>query len=101
MKRVVAKCVQQLLLPEQKEHHAAVANDFIQTATNEPYFFKEIITRDEVQVYSYQKQRLNYPNGSCLVHALRRHGKLKENMLTVFLIGKVVSIRSMPSRPNN
>ena len=33
MKRVKAKFVPQLLLPEQKEHRAAVANDLIQTAT--------------------------------------------------------------------
>ena len=42
MKRVVAKFVQQLLLPEQKEHHAAVANDLIQTTANEPDFLKVI-----------------------------------------------------------
>ena len=30
MKPVVAKFVPRLLLPEQKEHHAAVANDLIQ-----------------------------------------------------------------------
>ena len=38
MKHVMAKFVLQLLLPEQKEHRAAVANDLIQTATNEPDF---------------------------------------------------------------
>ena len=36
MKCVMAKAVPWLLLPEQKEHLAAVANDFIQTNTNEP-----------------------------------------------------------------
>ena len=34
MKGVVAKLIPELWLPEQKEHCAAVANDFIQTATN-------------------------------------------------------------------
>ena len=47
MKRVVAKFIPWLLLPEQKDHHAAVANDLIQTATNEPDFLKKVITRDE------------------------------------------------------
>ena len=47
MKRVVAKFIPQLLPPEQKEHRAAVANDLIQTATNEPDFLKKVITRDE------------------------------------------------------
>ena len=42
MKRVMAKFVPQLLLPEQKEHRAAVAIDLIQTATNEPDFLKNI-----------------------------------------------------------
>ena len=41
MKRVVAKFVPWLLLPE---HRAAVADDLIQTATHEPEFLKKIIT---------------------------------------------------------
>ena len=38
IKCVVAKFVLLLLLSEQKEHSAAVVNDLIQTATNEPDF---------------------------------------------------------------
>ena len=34
MKRVVEKFILWLLLPEQKEHHAVVANDVIQTTNN-------------------------------------------------------------------
>ena len=34
MKYVMAKFIPQLLLPEQRDHRAAVANDLIQTATN-------------------------------------------------------------------
>ena len=52
MKRVVAKFVAHLLLPEEKEHHAAVANDLIQTTTNEPDFLKKVITGDESSIYS-------------------------------------------------
>ena len=44
MKCVVAKSVPQLLLPKKKEHHAAVANDLIQTATTEPDFLKKVVT---------------------------------------------------------
>ena len=51
-KHVMAKFVLQLLLPEQKEHRATVANDLIQTTTNEPDFLK-ITTGDESWVYSY------------------------------------------------
>ena len=46
MKCVVAKFILWLLLPEQKEHHAAVANDLIQTATD-PDFPTKVVTRDE------------------------------------------------------
>ena len=49
MKCVVAKFVLQPLLPEQKEHCAAVANDLIQTAANKPDVLKKVITRDVSQ----------------------------------------------------
>ena len=41
MKCVVAKFVSQVLLPEQKEHHVAVANDLIETVTNWTRFPQE------------------------------------------------------------
>ena len=47
MKSVVAKFVPWLLLPEQKEHRAAVTNDLVQTATNAPNVLKKAITKDE------------------------------------------------------
>ena len=53
MKHVMEKFVPQLLLPEQKEHCAAVANDLIQTDTNEPDFIKKVITRHEAWIYGY------------------------------------------------
>ena len=73
----MAKFVPQLLISEQKEHHAAVANDLIQTATNEPDFLKEVITRDESQVNGYDLEtKACCPNGSHLVlHTQRRHSK--------------------------
>ena len=46
MKCVMAKFILWLLLPEQKEHRAAVVNDLIQTTTNEPDFLK-VITVDK------------------------------------------------------
>ena len=46
MKHVVAKFSLQLLLPEQKEHRAAVANDLSQTATNEPDLLQKAITHE-------------------------------------------------------
>ena len=43
MKYIVAKLIPQLLLSEQKQHHA-VASDLIQTTTSEPDFLKKVIT---------------------------------------------------------
>lgn len=40
IKCIVAKSVLHLLLPEQNEHSAAVANGLLQIATNEPDIFK-------------------------------------------------------------
>ena len=68
MKHTVANCVLQLLLLEQKEYCAAVANDLIQTTTNEPDFLKKVITGDELWVYGYDlEQRPSHLSGSCLV----------------------------------
>ena len=50
---VVAKFIPWLVLPEQKEHCATVANDLIQTATSEPDFLKKVITRDKSWVSGY------------------------------------------------
>ena len=43
-KLVMAKFGLWLLLADQKEHRAAVANDLIQTTTNVPDFLKKVIT---------------------------------------------------------
>ena len=51
MKCVMAKFVPELLLPEQKEHRVVVANDLIQSATNEPDFLKKVVTRDELWLH--------------------------------------------------
>ena len=80
MKRVMAKFTLWLLLPEWKESHAAVANDLIQTATNEPDFLKKVLTKmnqGSTHKPVIQKQSPNCPSGSCLVlQAQRRHGKV-------------------------
>ena len=58
MKRVVAKFVLWLLLLDQKEYCAAVANNLIQTTTNEPDFLKNWRSR------MIQKGRPSCPHGS-------------------------------------
>ena len=89
MKWVVTKFNPWLLLPEQKEHRAAVANDLIQTATNEPDFLKKVITRDELWVYSYepemkaQSSQWKSPGSPCPKKALQSCSKIK-TLLTAF-----------------
>ena len=87
MKHVLAKFVSWLLLPEQKEHCAAVADDLIQTATNEPDFLKKVITGDEWWVYSCdpevkaQLSQLKSPSSLCPKKIWQSCSK---TMLTVF-----------------
>ena len=103
MKCVMAKFVPWLLLPEQKEHCAAVANDLIQTATNEPDFLKKVITRNESWVYGHaynletkaQSSQGKSPGSPCSKKAWQSHSKIK-TMLTVFFIGEVLSIMNVP-----
>ena len=67
MKHVMANFILWLLLPEQKEHRAAVANDLIQIATNELDFLKVITRVNHGSTAMIQKQRPICPNGSHLV----------------------------------
>ena len=57
MKHVMAKFILQLLLPVQKDHRAAVANDLTETSTNEPDFPQKVITGDELWVCSCDPER--------------------------------------------
>ena len=88
MKCVVTKFVLQLLLPEQKEHCAAVANNLIQTATSEPDLLKKVITGDELWVYSYDLEMKAHSSqwklhdSPCLKKAWQHHNNIK-TMLTV------------------
>ena len=60
MKQVSAKFVPRLLLPEQKEHRATVANDLIQNATSEPDFLRKVITLKGMEVSLSYVQCLLY-----------------------------------------
>ena len=89
MKCVVAKFVPQLLLSEQKEHRAAVVNDLIQTATNEPDFLKEVIMGDESWVYGcdpeMKAQSFQWKSpGSLHPKKVQQSGSKIKTMLTVF-----------------
>ena len=101
MEHVMGNFVLWLLLPEQKEHRAAVANGLVQTATNEPDVLKKLRTQDELCVYSYdpetkaQASQWRSPGSSCPKKGRQSHSKMK-TMLTVFFIGKVFSIMSTP-----
>ena len=100
MKHVMARFVLQLLLPEQKEHRAAVANDLIQTTTDDPDFLKKVITGDEWWVYGYDPETKAQSHewksrGSPHLKKVRQSCSKIKTMLTVFLIGKVLSIVTM------
>ena len=103
MKHGVAKFIPWLLLPEQKEHHVAPANDLIQTATNEPDFLKKVTTGDESWVCGRDPERkaqssqckLPGSPGSCPKKLQQSCSKIK-TMLTVFLDGNVLSFMSTP-----
>ena len=100
MKHVMAKLIPWLLLPEQKEHRAAVANDLMQTTTHEPDLLKKVITRNESWVYGYdleakaQSPQRKLPSSPHLKKARQSPSKVKA--LLCFLIGKVSSITNTP-----
>ena len=92
MKSFVAKFVLQLLLPEQEEHCAAVANDLTQTTTNEPAFLKKFswmqlwpgnkgpVVPMEVTWFSTPKE------------GTAKSQQDQDHISCVFFIGKVLSI---------
>ena len=89
MKHVMAKLVPWLLLPEQNENRATVANDLIQTTADEPDFLKNVKTRDEGWVYGYdpevkaQSSQWKLPGSPCLNKVQQSSNEIK-TMLTVF-----------------
>ena len=95
MKHVMAKFTLWLLLSEQKEQCAAVANDLIQTTTNEPDFLKKVITRNESWVYSYdpemkaQSSQWKLPDSLCPDKTWQSRSQIN-TMLTVFFDWEVV-----------
>ena len=102
----VAKFIPQLLLPEQKEHCATIASDFIQTTTDEPHFLKKVITGDEWWAYSYnleikaQFYQCKLPGSPGPKKVQQSCSKMK-TMLTVFFDWEGVVRHKYPSRPNN
>ena len=68
MKHVTAKSVPQLLLPEQKEHRDAIANDLSQTTTNEPGFLKKVITRDKSWVPTLKETEVSMSYVQCFLY---------------------------------
>jgi hypothetical protein len=73
-KCVAAKFVLRLLYREQKEFHAAVAQDLLETANNDPDFLKKVITGDESWVYGYDP-KTKAQSSQWSLHARRRRGK--------------------------
>ena len=90
IKCVMAKFVPRLLLIEQKEHHATVGNDLIQTATNEPDSLKKVINRDESWVHGYdletkaQSSQWKLPDSPHPKKAGQSHSKIKTTLTMFF-----------------
>ena len=109
MKCVVAKFIPWLLPPEKKECHAVVANDLIQTDTNEPDFLKKVTCRDESWVCGCDPEtRPSRPSADHLaLHAWRRCSKgaaklqQDQDCVTVFWLERCCPPWVHPSRPNN
>ena len=78
-----------------------VANDLIQTTTNEPDFLKKVITRDESWGYGCelemktQSSQWTLLGSPCPKKEQQSRRKIKI-VLTVFFIGKVLCLMSMP-----
>ena len=105
MKHIMAKFVLWPLLPEQKEHRAVVANDLIQTATNEPDFLRKVVTGDKSWVYGHdlemkaQSSQWKSPGSPRPKKVWQSHSQIKPCCLC-FWIEKVLSIMSI-RLPNN
>ena len=86
----LGKIHSKLLLPEQKEHRAAVVNDLIQTATNEPDSLKKVINRDESWVHGYdletkaQSSQWKLPDSPHPKKAGQSHSKIKTTLTMFF-----------------
>ena len=86
---MVAKFVPRLLSQEQKEFCAAVAQDLLETANNDPDFLKKVITGDESWVYGYdpetkaQSSQWKSPESARPKKARQSRSNI-EVMLTVF-----------------
>ena len=85
----MAKFIPWLLLREQKEHHAALANDLIQIVTNEPNFLKKFITGVESWVHNYdpemKAQSFQWKSSGSPHPKTARHSHQKTKiMVTVF-----------------
>ena len=108
-KPVVAKFIPWLLLPEPKERRAAVANDLIQTTSNELDFLRKVMAGDEPWVCGLCDPGRKAPwsqwksPGSPGPKKVRQGRSKGKTMLTVFLgwEGAVHHESAHPSGPNN
>ena len=99
MKCVVAKSLPQLLLPEQKEHRAAVANDLIQPTANELDVLK-VITGDESRVYTWSWNEGPVVPMEATWVSMPHEGEAKsqwdQDHVNCFLTGQVLYAMSVP-----
>ena len=100
MNCVAAKFVSRLLLQEQKEFFAEVAQDLLETSNSDPHFLKQVITRDESWVYSChpeakaQSSHLKLPESLYSKKARQSQNNIKTMLMDFFIIEKVLSTTS-------
>ena len=97
----MAKFIPQLLLLEQKKHHASVANDLIQTINDEPDFLKVITGRWIVGLWLWSGNEgpvipMEIAWFSTPEESAAKSQQDQDHVNSVFLIGKVLSIMSTP-----
>ena len=89
MNCVAAEFVQWVLSKEQKEFHAEVAMDLLETSNSDPHFLKQVITGDDLWVYGCdpetktQSSQWKSPEFSHPKKARQSQSNVK-TMLTVF-----------------
>ena len=96
MLRVAAKFVPRLLIPEQKEHHAAICQELRQRTLDDPSFVSRVINGYESWVYGYdpktiqQSSQWKSPASPRPKKARHSHSATKSMLIAFFDIRRTV-----------
>jgi len=102
MKKVGAKVVPKILTPEQKEHRVNCCADTLENIENDPDFFQNVVTCDEIWIFQYDpetKRQSMYwknPQSPRKKKARMSKSKFKAMMIVFFDIQGVTYIDWVP-----